>query len=59
MNGKMWQHPATQANVSVLKSRGVEFIGPADGQLACGYAGAGRLAAVEEIIATVSAKLNL
>ncbi|MDR1146301.1 MAG: phosphopantothenoylcysteine decarboxylase, partial [Verrucomicrobiales bacterium] len=51
MNGKMWAHPATQANVSVLKARGVEFIGPASGMLACGYAGAGRLAPVEEIIA--------
>src|SRR6185295_18092160 len=33
MNGKMWQHPATQANVAALKSRRIEFIGPDDGLL--------------------------
>ena len=43
MNGKMWNHPATRANVAVLKERGVEFIGPAEGVLACGYDGVGRL----------------
>ncbi|MDR1191112.1 MAG: phosphopantothenoylcysteine decarboxylase [Verrucomicrobiales bacterium] len=57
MNGKMWQHPATRANVSVLRQRGVEFIGPSSGMLACGYEGVGRLAPVEEIIATVSGRL--
>jgi phosphopantothenoylcysteine decarboxylase len=51
MNGKMWQHPATQANVAVLKSRGVEFIGPDPGLLACGYEGLGRLAEIESIAA--------
>src|SRR3982751_1354744 len=49
MNGKMWAHPATQANVDLLKSRGVEFIGPEDGILACGYEGLGRLWKVEDI----------
>src|ERR1017187_3102868 len=49
MNGKMWQHPATQQNVAVLKSRGVEFIGPEAGMLSCGYEGLGRLWPVEEI----------
>lgn len=43
MNGKMWLHPATQLNVSVLKARGVEFIGPEEGLLSCGYEGLGRL----------------
>lgn len=43
MNGKMWQHPATQQNVATLKSRGVEFIGPEAGMLSCGYEGLGRL----------------
>src|SRR5215831_19780588 len=42
MNGKMWAHPATQANVDLLKLRGVEFIGPEEGMLACGYEGLGR-----------------
>src|ERR1043166_6703761 len=43
MNGKMWMHPATVENVEKLKSRGVEFIGPEEGMLACGYEGLGRL----------------
>jgi phosphopantothenoylcysteine synthetase/decarboxylase len=49
MNGKMWNHVATQQNVSVLKSRGVEFIGPEEGMLSCGYEGLGRLWPVDEI----------
>lgn len=49
MNGKMWQHPATRANVAVLKERGAEFIGPAEGMLACGYEGIGRLWEIEAI----------
>src|SRR5690349_4086491 len=42
MNGKMWENAATQENVEKLKSRGVEFIGPEEGMLACGYEGIGR-----------------
>ena len=49
MNGKMWKHPATQANVTTLKERGVLFIGPEEGMLACGYEGIGRLWPVEGI----------
>jgi len=49
MNGKMWLHPATQANVATLKKRGVEFIGPDEGMLSCGYEGVGRLWPVEKI----------
>jgi len=49
MNGKMWAHPATQQNVEKLKARGVEFIGPEEGMLACGYEGLGRLWKVNEI----------
>jgi phosphopantothenoylcysteine decarboxylase len=51
MNGKMWLHAATQQNISTLKSRGVEFIGPEEGMLACGYEGIGRLWNVDEIVA--------
>jgi phosphopantothenoylcysteine decarboxylase len=51
MNGKMWLHPATQANVAALKSRGVEFIGPEEGMLSCGYEGLGRLWEPEKIAA--------
>lgn len=43
MNGKMWLHPATRENVDRLKTRGAHFIGPAEGLLACGYEGIGRL----------------
>ena len=49
MNGKMWLHPATQANAATLKARGVEFIGPDEGMLSCGYEGIGRLWPVEAI----------
>ncbi len=49
MNGKMWEHPATQQNVATLKSRGVEFIGPDAGLLSCGYEGVGRLEPIEQI----------
>jgi phosphopantothenoylcysteine synthetase/decarboxylase len=58
MNGKMWQHPATQQNVSLLKSRGVEFIGPDEGLLSCGYEGVGRLMPVEKVVERASALLN-
>jgi phosphopantothenoylcysteine synthetase/decarboxylase len=49
MNGKMWAHAATIENVEKLKARGVEFIGPEEGMLACGYEGLGRLWKVNEI----------
>src|SRR5256714_8082315 len=49
MNGKMWLNPVTQANVGLLKSRDVEFIGPEEGMLACGYEGIGRLWKVDDI----------
>ncbi|MBM3845923.1 MAG: phosphopantothenoylcysteine decarboxylase, partial [Verrucomicrobia bacterium] len=49
MNGKMWHHPATQANVACLKERGVAFSGPDEGMLSCGYEGIGRLEPVDSI----------
>jgi phosphopantothenoylcysteine decarboxylase len=49
MNGKMWENPATKENVETLKVRGVEFIGPEEGMLACGYEGLGRLWKVDDI----------
>lgn len=51
MNGKMWLHPATQENAAKLKARGVEFIGPEEGLLSCGYEGLGRLWPVEKVAA--------
>ena len=50
MNGKMWLHAATQANVKTLRQRGVEFIGPDEGMLSCGYEGVGRLWPLEQIV---------
>jgi len=52
MNGKMWQHAATQQNVALLRARNVQFIGPEEkGMLACGYEGEGRMVEVDAIIA--------
>jgi len=59
MNGKMWQHPAVQENVAKLKGRGVEFIGPDEGLLACGYAGIGRLWPAVDIATRVLEKAGL
>lgn len=58
MNGKMWLHPATQANVAILKKRGAEFIGPEKGLLSCGYEGIGRLWPVEKIAQRAAALLR-
>ncbi|RTE08673.1 bifunctional phosphopantothenoylcysteine decarboxylase/phosphopantothenate--cysteine ligase CoaBC [Paenibacillus whitsoniae] len=53
MNVHMYANPAVQANMQTLASRGVRFIEPGEGQLACGYVGKGRLAEPEEIFAAV------
>ena len=58
MNGKMWLHPATQHNVSTLRARGAEFVGPDEGLLSCGYEGLGRLWEVEKIVARAVALLD-
>ena len=58
MNGKMWQHAATQQNVSILKARGAEFIGPDQGLLSCGYEGIGRLMPVDQIVERAGALLK-
>ncbi|RCL30324.1 MAG: phosphopantothenoylcysteine decarboxylase, partial [Verrucomicrobia bacterium] len=59
MNGKMWNHAATQENVDKLISREVNFIGPDKGMLACGYEGIGRMWPVEGIIESVKESLNI
>jgi phosphopantothenoylcysteine decarboxylase / phosphopantothenate---cysteine ligase len=51
MNVNMWNHPATQANLEVLRKRGVKIVDPGSGYLACGMTGAGRLAENEAIVA--------
>lgn len=57
MNTRMWRHAATQANVATLRSRGVELVGPAEGELAEGEEGLGRMAEPEDIHARVEALL--
>lgn len=50
MNGNMWTHAATQANLKLLKSRGAMFVDMQSGDLACGYQGLGRMADPEQIM---------
>ena len=57
MNANMWRHPATQANVSLLASRGVRFVGPESGHLACGDADIGRMSEPDVIFETAKALL--
>ena len=59
MNGKMWQHPATQAHVATLTGRGAEWSGPDSGILSCGYEGVGRLEPVESIAAKALSLLGI
>jgi len=58
MNEKMWEHPATQANVATLKARGVRIVEVGEGELACGYEGRGRMAAPETILQAVMEALK-
>jgi phosphopantothenoylcysteine decarboxylase/phosphopantothenate--cysteine ligase len=53
MNVNMWNHPATKANLEILRKRGVKIVEPGAGYLACGMVGAGRLAENEAIVAAV------
>ncbi len=53
MNVNMWNHPATQANLEILRKRRVKIVEPGTGYLACGMTGAGRLAENEAIVAAV------
>ena len=56
MNHRMWLHPATQANIATLRSRGVQVVGPNDGPLAEGESGPGRMSEPAEIIAALTLK---
>ena len=58
MNTRMWAHPATQANAAALRARGVELMGPVDGELAEGEEGVGRMAEPEHIFSRVEAVLG-
>lgn len=58
MNQRMWLHPATQANIAVLQSRGLAMVGPASGEQACGEQGPGRMSEPGEIVAALNAMLG-
>ncbi|MEA5667098.1 bifunctional phosphopantothenoylcysteine decarboxylase/phosphopantothenate--cysteine ligase CoaBC [Stenotrophomonas sp. MH1] len=57
MNHRMWLHLATQANISLLRARGVQVIGPEDGPLAEGESGPGRLSEAQAIVSALAANL--
>ena len=58
MNVRMWNHPATVANMALLAARGVAVVGPDEGGMACGEFGPGRLTEPPEIVAAVAAMLG-
>jgi phosphopantothenoylcysteine decarboxylase / phosphopantothenate---cysteine ligase len=58
MNVNMWNHPATQANLEILRKRGVKVVEPDSGYLACGMLGPGRLASNESIVAALLQSLG-
>ncbi len=58
MNVRMWTHAATVANVETLKKRGVTFVGPNDGAMACNEHGPGRMSEPAEIVAAIEALLS-
>lgn len=58
MNVRMWQHAATQRNLATLRADGIGFVGPNEGDMACGEHGPGRMAEVPEILAAVEAALS-
>jgi phosphopantothenoylcysteine decarboxylase / phosphopantothenate---cysteine ligase len=59
MNTNMWEHPATQHNVDVLRERGVFVVEPGAGELACGVYGSGRMADPDSIVAEVKLRLQV
>src|SRR5579872_2219750 len=58
MNVNMWEHPATQQNLEILRKRGVKIVDPGSGYLACGMTGPGRLAENEAIVAAIMEALG-
>ena len=58
MNVRMWEHPATRANLEILRARGVRLVGPEQGAMACNEFGAGRLAEPADILAAIAALLR-
>lgn len=58
MNTGMWDNPATQANLQTLTARGIPFVATAQGELACGTSGQGRLADLHTILQAITQRLN-
>ncbi|WP_424927410.1 bifunctional phosphopantothenoylcysteine decarboxylase/phosphopantothenate--cysteine ligase CoaBC [Amaricoccus tamworthensis] len=58
MNVRMWEHPATQRNIDILRKDGVLMVGPNEGDMACGEYGLGRMAEPDEIFAAIEAALS-
>jgi phosphopantothenoylcysteine decarboxylase/phosphopantothenate--cysteine ligase len=58
MNVRMWLHAATQRNIATLKADGIGFVGPEEGDMACGEHGPGRMAEVPRIVEAVAAALG-
>jgi phosphopantothenoylcysteine decarboxylase/phosphopantothenate--cysteine ligase len=59
MNHRMWLHPATQANVATLRQRGVAVLGPADGPLAEGESGPGRMLEPQQLVQALLAPAGM
>ena len=53
MNVRMWQHPATRRNMATLRNDGITFVGPDEGEMACGEFGPGRMAEPDDIVETI------
>jgi phosphopantothenoylcysteine decarboxylase/phosphopantothenate--cysteine ligase len=58
MNVRMWQHPATQRNLAALRADGISFVGPDEGEMACGEYGPGRMAEPEAILAAIEKRFG-
>jgi phosphopantothenoylcysteine decarboxylase/phosphopantothenate--cysteine ligase len=58
MNQQMWAHPATQANVALLRGRGVQVFGPGAGDQACGEVGPGRLLEPDELVSALASQVR-
>jgi phosphopantothenoylcysteine decarboxylase/phosphopantothenate--cysteine ligase len=58
MNVRMWEHPATQRNLATLRTDGIHFVGPDEGEMACGEFGLGRMAEPAAILAAIAGLLG-
>ncbi|MEJ5218343.1 bifunctional phosphopantothenoylcysteine decarboxylase/phosphopantothenate--cysteine ligase CoaBC [Cognatishimia sp. D5M38] len=58
MNVRMWDHPATQRNIATLRADGVSFVGPNEGEMACGEFGPGRMSEPHEIVSAIQAEFE-